>query len=327
MRVDVPDFDVPIPNVPGAAGRADDRRAPVALQRDVRADPRCGGWIRIHLRRAVRVRRPPRHTAPRRRAGELGRRQAHRVPSISRSFRRRFAPRLRAGALLQRRTHPFFDEHADRTRVWGRTEWPILRDVHAGAEVAWQSSSLAGQEVDARSIGADVVVDTRVDPLMPHNAIFVRSAVERLHFLADEHGGQDRDRRERLCRRCTAESSWRFEPCAKTSAGRRRPSTNRCSAARAICAVFAPATPLATRSSRVGRAAHSDDVAAAHGEIRVQRLHGCRHDVRQGAALRAIRNWRRAWGPESGRPLRCSASASRLRAASGRASALTSARG
>lgn len=97
-------------------------------------------------------------------------------------FAARFAPRLRTGAFLQRRTHPFFDDNADRKRVWGRAEWPLLRDIRAGTEVAWQSSSLAGQKVDARSIGADVIVDTRVDPVMPHNAIFVRSAVERLHF-------------------------------------------------------------------------------------------------------------------------------------------------
>ena len=112
-------------------------------------------------------------------------------------FRRRFVPRLRTGAMLQRRTHPFYasrqsEDHpedeargygnADRTRVWGRTEWPITRDVRTGAEVAWQSSALAGEETEARSIGADVVIDTRVDPLMPHNTVFVRSAVERLRF-------------------------------------------------------------------------------------------------------------------------------------------------
>jgi outer membrane protein assembly factor BamA len=97
-------------------------------------------------------------------------------------FAPRFAPRLRAGALLQRRTHPFFDENADRKRVWGRTEWRIHRDVRAGTELAWQTSSLTGERVDARSVGADVIVDTRVDPLMPHNAIFVRTAVERLRF-------------------------------------------------------------------------------------------------------------------------------------------------
>ena len=97
-------------------------------------------------------------------------------------FTARYVPQLRAGALLQRRTHPFFDEPADGTRIWGRTEWPLLPEIRAGAEAAWQSSSLAGQDVNARSVGADVVVDTRVDPLTPHNAIFVRAEVERLYF-------------------------------------------------------------------------------------------------------------------------------------------------
>ena len=97
-------------------------------------------------------------------------------------FSQRFAPRVRTGGFLQRRRHPFFQDDADRTRVWGRTEWSIIRDIRAGAEAAWQTSSLAGQEVEAKSVGADVVVDTRVDPLMPYNAIFVRSAVERLRF-------------------------------------------------------------------------------------------------------------------------------------------------
>ena len=101
-------------------------------------------------------------------------------------FRRRIAPRLRTGAMLQRRTHPFYQDNADRTRAWGRAEWPLLRDVRTGAEVAWQSSSLAGQDVDARSIGADVVVDTRVDPLMPHNAILVRAAAERVSVSASD---------------------------------------------------------------------------------------------------------------------------------------------
>jgi hypothetical protein len=100
-------------------------------------------------------------------------------------FGGRYAPQLRAGALLQRRTHPFFDEPADRRRIWGRTEWPLLREVRAGAEAAWQSSSLVGQDVNARSISADAVLDTRVDPLTPHNAILVRTAIERLYFSSE----------------------------------------------------------------------------------------------------------------------------------------------
>ena len=99
-------------------------------------------------------------------------------------FSRRLIPRLRSGALTQRRTHPFFDQHADRKRVWGRAEWSVLRDIRAGAEMAWQSSSLAGDRDRARSVGGDVVLDTRVDPVMPHNAVLVRAAVERLSFTS-----------------------------------------------------------------------------------------------------------------------------------------------
>lgn len=101
-------------------------------------------------------------------------------------FAARYVPELRAGAGLQRRTHPYFDEPADRSRVWGRAELPVLPHVRAGAEVAWQSSSLIGQNVHARSAGVDVTLDTRIDPLTPHNAMFVRSVIERLHFSSAE---------------------------------------------------------------------------------------------------------------------------------------------
>ena len=181
VRVDVPDIDPPGPAVPGP---------PVARARAVRRSRFNMMFVPIldaedgygftygaqfafagHRSTRRRVVVPASWGGDKRIAAEY-----------QQEFARRSAPRLRLGAVLQRRTHPFFDENADRRRVWGRTEWRILRDLHAGAELAWQSSSLAGQKVDARSVGADVIVDTRVDPLMPHNAIFVRSAIERLHF-------------------------------------------------------------------------------------------------------------------------------------------------
>jgi outer membrane protein assembly factor BamA len=181
VRVDVPDIDVPVPTVPGP---------PVARTRVVRRSrfnmmfvPILGAEDGYGFTYGAQFAFTG-HRTPRRRivvpASWGGDKRIG--AEYQQEFARRFAPRLRTGALLQRRTHPFYDEHADRTRVWGRTEWPILRDVRAGAELAWQSSSLAGQEIEARSVGADAVVDTRVDPLMPHNAIFVRSAIERLHF-------------------------------------------------------------------------------------------------------------------------------------------------
>lgn len=97
-------------------------------------------------------------------------------------FSRRGAPRLRTGAFLQRRTHPFFDDDADRKRAWGRADWSLARQVRAGTEVAWESTSLAGEENTARSAGADVTVDTRVDPLMPRNAVFLHAGVATLRL-------------------------------------------------------------------------------------------------------------------------------------------------
>ena len=101
---------------------------------------------------------------------------------FQKEFSRRFAPRIRTGALVQRRTHPFFDSDSDRKRIWGRAEWPLTRRVRAGSEVAWQSSLLQGDDLTSKSIGADLVLDTRVDPLQPHNAIYARAVIDRIRF-------------------------------------------------------------------------------------------------------------------------------------------------
>ncbi len=101
---------------------------------------------------------------------------------VQKEFSRRFVPDLKAGAFLQRRAHPFFDSNADRKRIWARADWAVSRHVRAGSEVAWQRSTLRGERQEARSIGGDLVLDTRIDPLMPRNALYARLVVERLQF-------------------------------------------------------------------------------------------------------------------------------------------------
>ena len=102
---------------------------------------------------------------------------------FQKEFTHRVAPDIRMGGFIQRRTHPFFESNADRKRLLGRADWALTRSLRAGSELAWQDSTLVGEHVEARSIGADLVLDTRIDPLMPHNAIYARAAVERLRFL------------------------------------------------------------------------------------------------------------------------------------------------
>lgn len=102
---------------------------------------------------------------------------------LQKEFSRRFVPDLRTGAFVQRRTHPFFQEKADRQRVWARADWALTRRIRAGTELGWQSSTLAAEREEAKSAGVDLVFDTRIDPLLPHNAIYARAAVERMDFL------------------------------------------------------------------------------------------------------------------------------------------------
>ena len=106
---------------------------------------------------------------------------------FQKEFSSEFAPRFRAGALVQRRTHPFFDSDASRQRIWARAEWPLTPRLRAASEVAWQSSMLLGDEQKTKSIGGDLILDTRADPLLPHNAIYARAAIEHLRF-ADYSG-------------------------------------------------------------------------------------------------------------------------------------------
>ena len=194
-------------------------------------------------------------------------------------FSKRFAPRLRAGGLLQRRTHPFFEDDADRKRVWGRTEWPIVGRFMRAAKSRGRHRRSTAKKYERRSVGADVVVDTRVDPLMPHNAIFVRSAVERLFFSPtgtavrteiDANGYVGLYRGMVLALRAVREDFSQPAPAFYKSVlgGSRN--------LRGFRAGYAVGDTLVAGSDR---AANTDDIAASNSEIRVQHLHGCRNDI------------------------------------------------
>lgn len=94
------------------------------------------------------------------------------------------APRLSAGAVVERRTHPFYGENADRRRIWARAEWQPFRSVRAGGTLAWQRVSLGEDRRSGGSFGADVLLDTRLDAVLPRNAVYARAAVEHFGFAA-----------------------------------------------------------------------------------------------------------------------------------------------
>ena len=96
----------------------------------------------------------------------------------------RHAPidRVTAGVSMSRRTNPFFDENDDRARVWGRGERQLVRGLRVGATAGWQRASFASERDRFVHAGADVVVDTRIDPGLPRNAVYFKAGWEHLRF-------------------------------------------------------------------------------------------------------------------------------------------------
>jgi outer membrane protein assembly factor BamA len=102
---------------------------------------------------------------------------------LDKSFSRGPVDRVLAGASISRRTNPFFDLDDDRRRVWLRGEREIFPKVRIGGTGGLQKASFPGAGEDLfTQIGADVVLDTRLDPLLARNAVYARASWEHLAF-------------------------------------------------------------------------------------------------------------------------------------------------
>ena len=98
--------------------------------------------------------------------------------------------RITAGASISRVTNPFYERDDDRMRLWARAERElVVRSLRVGATGGWQRAQFL--DLDDRFIhaGADIIVDTRVDPGLPRNAVYGRAAWEHLSFA---QGGANR---------------------------------------------------------------------------------------------------------------------------------------
>jgi Omp85 superfamily domain/Surface antigen variable number repeat len=86
--------------------------------------------------------------------------------------------RVIAGASVTGRTNPFFEEDDNRSRVWIRGERELVHNVRAGVTAGWQRVSFADADDRFAHAGADIVVDTRVDPILARNAVYARASWE-----------------------------------------------------------------------------------------------------------------------------------------------------
>ena len=112
---------------------------------------------------------------------------------FDKTFEAGIVNRITAGAAITRRTNPFFDAEDTRRRAWIRAERQIGRWLRTGGtagvqRVAFPTVSGPDSERITSSIGhigADLTLDTRIDPVLPRDAVYARAAWERI-------GGADR---------------------------------------------------------------------------------------------------------------------------------------
>ena len=97
--------------------------------------------------------------------------------------------RLQIGGSLSRRENPYYEEDDDRARAWVRAERAIVPWLRVGGIGGLQQASFADDTDRFNEFGADVVVDTRLDPALPRNAVYGRATWSRLRF-SDEDAAQ-----------------------------------------------------------------------------------------------------------------------------------------
>ncbi len=102
---------------------------------------------------------------------------------VDRTFERGPLSRIELGSAIQQQKNPAYQEKDDRTRVWGRAE-RALGDVRLAGTGGWQRVSFGDLDHDVPTVGFEAAYDTRLDPVLPRNAVYAAATVERLFFDA-----------------------------------------------------------------------------------------------------------------------------------------------
>jgi outer membrane protein assembly factor BamA len=100
---------------------------------------------------------------------------------LDRTFARGPLTRIEFGTAIQSKHNPAFDDDDYRKRVWARAE-KALGPVRFGGTGGWQRVEFGAGRDDFSSIGGDVTFDTRLDPVLPRNAVYASASIERLFF-------------------------------------------------------------------------------------------------------------------------------------------------
>lgn len=88
-----------------------------------------------------------------------------------------------AGAELTRTVHPAFDVPEERARLTGRLERRLATSGGVVIDGGRDRVTFAGRSDDVTRVGAELFVDTRLDPSFPRNAVWGRASIERLDVV------------------------------------------------------------------------------------------------------------------------------------------------
>jgi outer membrane protein assembly factor BamA len=89
--------------------------------------------------------------------------------------------RLEFGSALQWQENPAYELGDNRRRLWVKAE-RALGPVRLNMVTGKQWVHFGGLPDDFHSVGGGVAFDTRLDPVMPRNAVFATAALDRLYF-------------------------------------------------------------------------------------------------------------------------------------------------
>ena len=98
---------------------------------------------------------------------------------LEKDFERGPLDRVVAGLSMSRREHPFYEQDDDRLRLSARVERDLVPRLRAGGTLGTERVQFLAVDTRFLQAGADVVLDTRLDPVLARNAVYARAAWDR----------------------------------------------------------------------------------------------------------------------------------------------------
>jgi outer membrane protein assembly factor BamA len=105
---------------------------------------------------------------------------------LEKDFVRGPVDRVTTAVSISRREHPFYEQDDDRFRLAVRAERDLLAPLRAGATVGTEEVRFLAVDTRMLQTGADLVLDTRADPVLARNAVYARAAWDRYALSASD---------------------------------------------------------------------------------------------------------------------------------------------